>query len=782
MNYSREGLLYKVSKKIIDFRIIIILLFISLTVFGLVMFNKANVTSDISIFLPDTTETKQGYYIMKDEFAAYGSANFIFLNIEYDTAEKIANDIASFPYVLNVSFDNTELHYNNASANIAVTFTGQGTDENVITTYRNIKEKYKNYDLTTYTTIDNRYLDKLAKEMGPIIIAVAIFLIVILILTTNSYVIMIICMLMFVIAAILNVGTNFILPYVSSITSSIGIVLQIAISVDYSIILCKKIEEELKTSDNYKDAVAMALSKTIVEITSSSLTTIAGLICLCLMQFKLGYDMGIVLAKGVFFSLITVIFLMPSLIYTLRKPIEKTKHKTIIPKIKKLSKMVINTKCVFAIIFALLIPFSIVFANSVHYSYSDVDVNELVPSENRSAMHILYENFGYETTVAILVPGGDYEAEKEIVNRIKEIDKVKSVLSIASIEIKDGIVLSDSINSRQFAEVLDIDYEVASVLYMAYGVEDSNYSSIFTDANDYKVPLYKMLDYAFKKIDEGFVKLTPNLENLVNSYRPIFDNIIGQLIGPVHDRIAVNFNIKESDPEAIKKVDQIKEIASEYYTERVYTFGEITAANDSLSTYFVDKELIAILTIVVIFIIVFLSFKSIFASVLLILVIQGSIWINFSITYLCGNTPLFVTGMIVTAIQMGATIDYAIVLYNRYLNAKNAGLEKTQAMMRAMGDSFATIFISGFIFVAVGFLVGLGIDDVYVNHVGLMVGQGAAISFILVFSALPQLILIFDKWIEKTTFKKKIFNKIKDEIIEEVTNTGKEKEINENGK
>ena len=775
MNYNKDSALYKISKKIIDFRFIIIILFIGLTIFGILSVNKTNVVSDLSIFLPDSTETKQGLKIMNEEFENYGVANFIFSNIEYETAKEIADKIAKEPCVLNVSFDDTTSHYNNSSANIRVMFTGSRDDENVIENFRKIKNEYKDYDLMLYTDVDNRYIDTLAKEMIPILIVLVIIIFIIILLTTTSVVEAIICMVIFAVAVILNTGTNYFLPYVSSITSSVAMVLQIAIALDYGIILCKKVEEELKTNDDYKDAIATALSKTIVEIVSSSLTTIASLICLCLMQFTLGYDMGIVLAKGVFCSLITVFLLMPSLMYIFRKQIVKRKHKTIIPKIKKISKMVVNTRIVFAVIFAIMIPFGIVFANSVNYAFCDNDINDLVPSENRMAMHKLYDNFGYETTVALLVPGGDYNSEKEIVGRIKEIDGVTSVLSISSVELKNGIVLSDSINSREFAELLNIDYEVSSILYMAYGVEDSNYSSIFVESSDYKVPVYKMLQFAFDKIDEGFVQLTPELENLVDNYKPLFENAISQLIGEVHDRIAISIATELDNPEAVAKVDKIRSIAKEYYKDNVYTFGEITITKDARDTYFVDKNLISILTIISIFIIVFLAFKSVVGSIILIFVIQGAIWLNFSLTYLFGNTPLFISCMIVTAIQMGATIDYAIILYNRYRNAKNAGLEKNQAMMRAIGDSFTTIFTSGCLFVFCGFLIGFGVDDSYINHIGLLIGQGVLISIILVFTVLPQLILIFDKWIEKTTFKKRILNDIKQNIINEV------KEINGKG-
>lgn len=758
MKFNREGFLYKLSEKIIHFRLIIIILFIILTVFALIFINKTNVENDFALFLPDYTETKKGLTIMRNEFETYMNANFIISNIEYDSAKEIADEISKDPYVLDVSFDDTEYHYNNSEANIRVTFVGNMSNKNVKTSYENIKSDLSEYDVYIHSVLTGSYSDTLSNEMIPVMISVFIILVIVMLLTTNSYMQMVICIIVFAVAAILNMGTNFILPYVSSITSAVAIILQFAISVDYAIILCKKTEDETKNVENYKSGVAAGLAKTIVEILSSSLTTITGLACLCLMQFRLGYDMGIVLAKGVLCSLITVFFLMPGLLYSFRKLVIKTKHRTAVPKIKKYSKFVLNAKVVIAIVFAVIIPLSAVLANKVEYSFSDIKINELTKSSEREAMHRLYDDFGYETTMAFLVPGGDYESEKKMAERIGEIEGVTSIMGISTFEIGKGFVLSDSVTPSQFAEIIDIDYDVAELLYMAYGVENNNYSSLFSDSKTYGVPVYIMLEYAFNKIDEGYVKLTPELEEKISTVRPRLESLVNQLVGEEHDRIVVNIRTEVDEPESYEKAELMRSIAREYYGDNVYTFGELTATKDCRDTYLGDRTLISVLTLALIFLIVFVSFKSLLGSIILVLVIQTAIWANYGIVYLLGNTPMFVTGMIVTAIQMGATIDYAIVIYNRYQSAKKAGMEKHQAMMRAMGDSFASIFTSGFLLSVCGYLVSVGIKDVYVSHIGFMVGQGALISFFMVLTVLPTLLVIFDKWIDKTTIKFKTKN------------------------
>lgn len=747
--------LYKFSKKVIDLRYLIIIIFIIITIFSALNINKTNVVKDYSTFLPETTETRIGLKIMNSEFDTYAKIDYMISNITYENAQKISEEIAKVPHVLTVSFDDTGAHYKDMCANIVVMFDGNNLSEEVKTTNEYITQMISDYDNYIYFDIYGDYTGILAKEMIPILIAVCIIAIVILIIATNSFIEPFICLSMIAIAAVLNMGTNFIFEKISAITSAIAIVLQIAITIDYVIILCKKVEEETLIESDYKIALAKAMEKTIIEILSSSLTTIAGLLVLCFMQFLLGHDLGLVLAKSVGFALLTTIFLMPSLMYILRNVLKDTKHKAIVINIRKFGKMIVKSKVVFAVILLLLVPFSIYFQSQVQYGFTDQDVSDIRITESRAPVNKLYKFFDREEVLAILVPQGDYETEKEIIKDIEKLDNVKKVTGLSNIELKDGVNLTDSLNVRQFSELLNIEQEKASLLYMAYGAQHGDYSPIFVDTESYSVPLFKMLQYTIEKVDEGFISLDGDNAKLVNDNKTTLGSAINQMIGENYDRIVVSVSVVVDSEEAVKLVDDIKNLAQSKYKDKVYTFGTITSTRDIKDTFLVDKNLISVLSIITILIIVIFSFKNIFGAIILVFVIQSAIWLNFAYLYFSGDRPIFLALTIVTAIQMGATIDYAIILMNRYITYKKKMIDKKDAMVEAINDSFSTIVVSGSIFMSCGFLVGLFIDDMYISHIGLAIGRGALISIIVVFTALPQLILLFDKLIDKTSFGKK---------------------------
>ena len=262
-----------------------------------------------------------------------------------------------------------------------------------------------------------------------------------------------------------------------------------------------------------------------------------------------------------------------------------------------------------------------------------------------------------------------------------------------------------------------------------------------------------MFLYLFDMIDRGIVNLTEEQMEMVSDLRPQLEYALSQLRGDTYNRIVVSADVPVEGKESTELVETLRSIAERYYPrESVLVVGDITSARDLRSSYTGDSTLISLLTITFVFVILLFTFKTVVGSAILVFVIQGSIWINFSFPYLQHTVPSFVTNMIVSAIQMGATVDYAIVLMNRYLGLK-ASLPKKEAMALAVNQSFATVLTSGSIMTIAGFLIGLRVSDVYVSHIGLAVGRGAFTSVVLVLTVLPQLLVLLDKVIEKTSFR-----------------------------
>ena len=752
---QNNGIMKVIAKFIVKYRFLIMVVFLAAALYCGMSISRVKVNEDITAFLPEDTETRQGLTIMEDEFITYGTADIMISNITYETAQKLAENIANMEHVTTVTLDDSPSHYINSSALLSVSFDGTSDNEKIIYALSQIKDSLKDYDVYISSKIGENYSAQVAEEMGGVLLLAVSVIVFVLLFTSRSYFEVVIFGIVFIFAAVINMGTNYLLGTISSITNSIAVILQLALAIDYSIILIHRYQDEVTKQPTEKDALIEALSKGIIEISSSSLTTISGLLALTLMHFRLGYDLGVVLTKGIIFSILSVLLLMPGLILMFPKMLKKTAHRNHVPNIELWGRFLTNSKYCFVWVFVVIIPLSIYFSSKTNYAFADSTINELIYSESRATMHKITDTFDDSTQIALIVPNGNYEAEKAIINEIEKMDNVKTITGLANIESEKGKVLTDKYTPRMFAELLDMDLEETTLLYQAYGVEHHQYQGIFKSAEDYEVPLIDMFLYVFDKSDEGIINLDADKKETMDTLRNSLMLGIDQLQGENYDRIIISASVPVEGKTSTALVDAIRETAKKYYEnsdKKVLVVGEITSARDLADTFNSDSTKINVLTILFVLVILLLTFKSVAGSVLLVFVIQGSIWINFSFPYLMNITSSFVTNMIVSAIQMGATIDYAIVIMNHYQELRDK-FDKKTAMSLAVNESFPTILTSGTILTMAGFLISMRVSDVYIGHIGLAVGRGALISVILVLTVLPQIIVFLDKIINKTKFK-----------------------------
>ena len=500
------NILKQISAAIVKYRYIIFLLFAVAAVYCALSAGKVRINSDLTSFLPETTETRRGLTVMEDEFITYASANVMVSNITYSMAEDIAGKIEETDHVTSVAFDDSSAHYVPASALFSISFDGTEDDPAVIEAMSQIREMVSPYDSYISSGIGADFSKYLAQEMTVVIILAAVVIVAVLLFTSRSWFEVVIFAIVFIVAAILNMGTNFWLGEISSITNSIAIILQLALAIDYAIIFAHRYQDEALTRANVREALIEALSKSIVEISSSSLTTISGLIALTLMQFRLGRDLGLVLSKGIICSMLTVFLLMPGLIMFFPKALKKTQHMSLIPSIMAWGRFLVNAKYCFIILFAILLPFVIYCSSRTEYAFADSSIDELVYSESRAAAHKIDKTFDPDTTIAILVPGGNYEYEKAILKETEDLPEIKTATGLANIEIESGTVLTDNYTPRMFAELVDIDIEQAQLLFRAYGLEHEQYQAIFGSVSKYEVPLIDMFLYLFEKIEYNISK------------------------------------------------------------------------------------------------------------------------------------------------------------------------------------------------------------------------------------------------------------------------------------
>ncbi len=741
-----------IAAAIVRGRFVILLLFLAAAVYCAFSVGRVKVNSDLTFFLPPETETRRGLTIMEEEFTTYASQDVMISNVTWERAAALRDEIEALDGVISVAFDDTPAHYTSASALLSISFSGTEEDEAVREAKERIGQLLAPYDTYTYSMDLSSYSKQLAGEMvGVILIAVAV-IVAILLFTSRSYFEVVIFFIVFVFAALLNMGTNFWLGEISTITNSIAIILQLALAIDYAIIFSHRYQDEALTHDSYREALVDALAKSIIEISSSSLTTVAGLVALMLMQFRLGRDLGTVLAKGIVCSLLTVFLLMPGLIMFFPRAIRRSAHRSLIPDIRPWGGFLMRSGFCFVWLFLLALPLAIRWSGMTTYAFNDSSVSELVYNENRAAMHKITDTFAHSTYIALLVPAENFPYEKELLKEAAGLPEIRTALGLANIEIGDGHVLTDSFTPRMFAEFTDIPVEQARLLFQAYGLRNEEYQAIFNAAETYEVPLVDLLLFLFDLTDRGVMTLDEARQSEMDALRPTLQMGLDQLRGEHYNRMVFTADVPVEGEESSALVERLRALAEKYYGRgKVLVIGDVTSARDLHDSYTGDSRLISLLTIGFVFTILLFTFRTVAGSAILVFVIQGSIWINFSFPYLLGHRPSFVTSMIVSAIQMGATIDYAIVLMNRFQVLKTS-LPKKEAMREAVNQSFPTVLTSGAIMSIAGLLIAYRVSDVYVNHIGLAVGRGAAISVLLVMTVLPQLLVLLDGAVEKTRF------------------------------
>ncbi len=744
----------KLATFIVDKRNLFFLLYIFALIFCAIATGWVKVEDDITTYLPDTTETRQGLTVMNDNFVTYGTANVMVSNITYDTALEIQEQLEDIDGVTTVDFDDTDEHYTNASALFSVSFDGEVGDAHAEQALQEIRDKLEGtYDTSIYSEVGYDSSADLQSEMVVIVIIAAIIIVLVLTLTSRSYAEVPVLIMTFGAAALLNMGTNFLCGTISFISNSVTVILQLALAIDYAIILCHRFSDEHETMPT-REACIAALSKAIPEISSSSLTTISGLAALAFMHFGIGRDLATVLIKAILFSLLSVFTLMPGLLVLFSKLIDKTRHKNLVPKITAVGKFDVKTRFVIPPIFGVIIVAAAVFANLCPYCYTFTDLVTAKQSERQIAYQKIKNTFGSSNMVAVIVPSGDYESEGKILDELDGCAEVKSTMGLANIEAMDGYMLTDALTPRQLAEMADLDYEVAKALYGAYAVDHDEYGEIINGLDDYKVPIYDMFKFLEQEMHDGNITLSGDVQDTLDDLFDQLDEAQKQLQSEDYSRLVVYLNLPEETDETFAFVDKMHDIIGKYYTDDYYVVGNTTSAMDLSSSFGEDNLLISVLSALFVILVLLFTFKSAGLPVLLIIVIQGSIWINFSFPYLQGESLYFLGYLIVNSIQMGANIDYAIVISSHYTDLKKV-MRPKEAIVAALNESFPTIFTSGSILASAGILISVLTTNPVIAAIGTCLGRGTIISMLLVLLVLPQILILGDTIIERTSFEMK---------------------------
>ena len=519
-----------------------------------------------------------------------------------------------------------------------------------------------------------------SQEIQKIILIALPIIFVILLLTTTSWFEPVLFMVTIGVAIMLNRGTNLMFGEISFVTNAAGSVLQLAVSMDYSIFLLHRFAENRQDGKPVQEAMIAAVKQSMGSVLSSGLTTVTGFAALILMRFKIGPDMGYVMAKAIVFSLICVLCFLPALAISTYKLIDKTRHRPFYPAFSKFAKGVLKVR-IPALTIAVLIAIPCFIAQGRNdFIYGSSRVYSTEETQMGRDLLAVEDEYGASNPLVIMVPKGDISKEAQ---------------------------LNDALKS---------DSDVISVISYVNTVGAS--------------------------IPENFVP----------------EEALSQLYSEHYSRFVVTLDTEEIEDGWADKIDRVREICEEYYGDEVLIAGDLASTEDLKDTITVDNTRVNILAILFVFVILVVNFKSITLPIILTLVIELSIWINLSVPYFQSTTLHYIGYLIISSVQLGATIDYAILLTGRYLEER-----KTKTRREAAAESIRacvlSLFTSAIILTIAGFVLGAVSTNLVLSQLGTLVGRGAVISFILVLFALPALLMIFDRVIEKTTAKTQFYHK-----------------------
>lgn len=690
----------KFGRGVVKLRVPILIVSVLLLIPSIFGFVSTRINYDILSYLPSDIETMKGQDIMLDEFGKGGFSLVMLDGMEDKDVEKVKEKIEKVDHVCDVLWYDTladvslpkevlpddiyDFFNTDNSTMMAVFFDEATSADGSLEAVKEIRSIAGEQCFVSGMSSVVEDIKDLTMQEAPMYVVIAVILTsIILALTMDSFLIPLFFMLSVGMAIIYNMGTNFIQGEISFITEALAAVLQLAVTIDYSIFLWHsyKEEKEKHPGDN-KEAMAVAIGKTITSVVSSSITTVAGFLALCFMSYELGMDMGIVMAKGVVIGVICCITVLPSMILVFDKALEKTMHKDLVPSLEKPSKFIIKHHAAFIVLFiVVLIPAVYGQINTnVYYNLTDTlpkDLNSVIANTK------LDEEYNMATTHMLLVDA-DMQP-KEVNSMLDEMGKVDGVSFSMSLDTLIGPSIPREIVPDSVTKILKSDKWQVMLI-----------------GSEYKV----------------------------------------------------------ASDEENAQIDELSKILKSYDKDGML-IGEAAATKDLIDITDHDFKVVNIVSIAAIFIIILIALRSVSLPIILVAVIEFAITVNMGVPCFTNTTIPFIASVVIGTIQLGATVDYAILMTTRYKTERNAGKDKHEAVTIALTTSMKSIMVSALGFFASTFGVGVYSSVDMISQLCTLMSRGAIISMITVICILPSMLMLFDKVIINTTMgMKKKENKL----------------------
>ena len=742
-----SGSLNKFSAGIVKGRWICFGVFIALTIACVCLIPQIKVEYDLTTQMPQDSYTSEALDVLKREFDDKGMAYVCVVNIDSTEAKDIADELKDLEGVANVTYVE-QMNFKNGKALYTVNLKDYDSTAECFDTIERIIDHLDNTSRESYLTGQSAYsyftkaeTEESILKIGVVIVAL---ILVMLIFTSKTYFEIVLMLIVFAVAVAINMGTNVLFDGISYISNLVSLVLQLALSLDYMVVLLHRYMEERQSYDA-KEATARALSKGIVEICSSALTTIAGLGSLLLMTMPIGVEIGLSLGKSIVASLLTVVFFMPALLVLLDKPLMKSKHRPFVPNVKRPAKAILKARWVIVPLFVVIVVLSCVGQLQNVYGFNYNGGSMILDAKAQ-----IEPEFGTLNSLVVVVPKGNAEKERELATYISSFtDNVDSVNALSTIALADGVYLTDEIGKDDMQGLMETiagGQDLGPFGALAGGMFDGYLNANGITDQNAKVRIIDLLEY----IVEEYGNL---LKPAIGEYGELLDSLTfakANLESENYSRLTFNVTSGIEGEATFKFIDEILAHIPDYY-EEFYITGESIACYDMESNFDEDNMLVCVCSLFFVLIILFFTFKNILLPLVLILAIQGGIWINFVFPFLLGNPVMFIGYLIITAVQMGATIDYAIVITNRYRTTRHKFLNRFDAMADAQNATFPTVLTSGLILTGTGFALSL-LASGTVAAMGSLLGIGTLVSLLIVIFVLPSLLLVTEKAVDKCDF------------------------------
>lgn len=651
-----------------------------------------NVNYDLTEYLPETAQSCIGLDLMEREFGYPGTARVMLKDVTLYEAKQYKDKLEAVDGVDQVLWCDSivniysgedfinekdiEDYYKDGCAVMDITFEEGDTSQKTSQAIDEMKAITGDKGSYVGMAVQNKSLTENVESEMHLILAVAVIMIfVVLCITTNAWSEPVLFLLVMGVAILLNRGTNIFIGTVSFLTNNVAMVLQLATSMDYSIFLLDAYSREKQKGLPDEEAMVGAIDAAINSIFASSLTTVVGFLALVFMNFTIGFDMGLVLAKGIVFSLITVVFFMPAMILKFEKWNTRTRHRPFLPSFRKFSQWVYRMRYASLIILALLAPPAYVAQGMNDFLFGNSAVGASEGTQVYEDDEAITEKFGRSNMLLALYPNTSPVAEKAMSEEIDGLPYVKSVTS-----------LSDTLPQG---------------------------------------------------IPEDFLPYS----------------VTSQLHTEEYCRMLIYIRTKTESDQAFRCADELEGIVRKYYPDHSYLVGETPSTQDIKTTITADNARVNMLSLAGVFLVVMFSFRSLIIPVIVMIPIEVAIFLNMAIPYLMGETMVFMGYIIVSSIQLGATVDYSILLTNNYVSSRRS-LSRKDACVRALMLSCPSIFTSGAIIILAGYIIHFISSTAAIGDLGHLIGRGALLSVILVLTVLPALLVLFDRMITSNEWER----------------------------